>query len=42
MLNTWASNTISGCLEAKVGGEQVYLGTFVPIKDNFSGREIIL
>ena len=33
MLKTWASNTISGILEAKVGWKQVQMGTFGPIKD---------
>ena len=32
VFKTWASNTISGCLEAKVGGKQVHLGTFALIK----------
>ena len=32
VLKTWAPNTIYGSLETKVGGEQVQLGTFSPIK----------
>ena len=32
VLKAWASKTISGCLKAKVGGKQVHLGTFAPIK----------
>ena len=30
-LKTWTSKTTSGCLESKVGGKQVQLGTFAPI-----------
>ena len=32
-LKTWASKTISGCPEANVGGNQLQLGNFAPIKD---------
>ena len=32
-LKTWVYNTISGCLEARVGGNQVQMGALVPIKD---------
>ena len=39
MLKTWASNTISGCLEAKVWGNQVQLGTFALIKDKVCCQE---
>ena len=33
VLKTWESKTISGSLEAEVGGKQAKLGTFAPIKD---------
>ena len=32
-LKTWGDRTISGCLKTRVGGEQVQLGTFAPIRD---------
>ena len=31
-LKTWASKTISGCIEARVWGEQVHLGPFASIR----------
>ena len=33
VLNTWDLNTISGCLEANIGGGKVQMGFFAPIKD---------
>ena len=42
LLKTWESKTISGFLEDNIGGKQVQLGNFAPIKDKFSGRERIL
>ena len=33
MLKSWASKTTSGSIEDKVGGKQVKLGKFAPIKD---------
>ena len=42
VLKTWLSKTISRILEDKVGGKQLQLGNFAPIKDKFSVREIIL
>ena len=35
LLKTCYSKTISGFLEAKVGGKQVRLGNFLSIKDKF-------
>ena len=32
-LNTWASQTVSECLEERVGVKQVHIGTFAPISD---------
>ena len=32
-LKTWASKTISGCLESRVGGNKVRFSTFTPIRD---------
>ena len=32
-LNTWASQTVSECLEERVGVNQVHIGTFAPISD---------
>ena len=32
-LNTWASRTISGCLEARVGGNKATLGNLAPTRD---------
>ena len=32
-LKTWASRTVSGCLEARVGAKQVHIVTSAPIRD---------
>ena len=32
-LNTWASRTVSGCLEARVGVKQVHIVTSAPISE---------
>ena len=31
-INTWASRTVSGCLDTRVGGYQVHLVTSTPIR----------
>ena len=42
-MKTWVSKTISGCLEAKVVGKQVKLGTFAAIKDFFlAGKKTVI
>ena len=43
-MKTWDYHTISGCLEARVGGEQVQLGNFGPIRDKFfwKGKKTII
>ena len=44
VLNTWSSKTISGCLEDEVGGNQVHMGTFAPIKYTFfwKGKKAVI
>ena len=44
VLKTWVSMTISGSLEAKVGGKQVQLGNFSPFKDiiYWQGKETVI
>ena len=32
-INTWASRTVSGCLDTRVGVNQVHLVTSTPIRD---------
>ena len=32
-INTWASRTVSGCLDTRVGGNQVHIVTSTPIMD---------
>ena len=32
-IKTWASWTVSGCLDARVGGKQVHIGTSTRIRD---------
>ena len=43
-LKTWYSKTICGCLEARVGGNNVKLGNFVPIKDKvlWQGKKTVI
>ena len=38
-LNTWASRTVSGCLEARVGGKQYHIWTLSPIRDRVFWQE---
>ena len=32
-IKTWASRTVSGCLDTRVGGKKVHLVTYTPIRD---------
>ena len=32
-IKTWASRTVSGCLDVRVGGNQVHIGTSTTIRD---------
>ena len=43
-LKNWCSGTISGCLEARVGGKQLQLGTFAPIRDKvfYQGKKMVI
>ena len=43
-LNTWYSKTICGCLEARVGGKQVHITNFSPIKDkvSYQGKKTLI
>ena len=43
-LKTWASRTISGCIEDRVGGEKVKLVTFAPIRDKvfWQGKKTVI
>ena len=31
-INTWAYRTVSGCLDTRVGGKQVRIVTYTPIR----------
>ena len=31
-INTWAYRTVSGCLDTRVGGNQVHIVTYTPIR----------
>ena len=32
-IKTWASWTVSGCLDTRVGGKKVHIVTYTPIRD---------
>ena len=32
-IKTWASRTVSGCLDTRVGGKKVHIVTYTPIRD---------
>ena len=43
-LKNWASHTVSGRLEAGVGGKQVHLGKYSPIRDRvfWKGKRMVV
>ena len=41
-IKTWASWTVIGCLDAKVGGNQVHIGTSTHIRDIVFWQEEII